>query len=86
MPSGKRRKSLHPLSPVKLKSLADSKAFMEEMIKSYYMGKLKDKRARTISFMMQTYIGFLKLEGEQRWTAQLEKLNLMVEGKLHAKN
>ncbi|MBN2352508.1 MAG: hypothetical protein JXD23_08065 [Spirochaetales bacterium] len=48
---------------------------MAELIKQFYARKIKDGRARTLAFLYQTYLSFLKAEAEQRMEKKLDVIN-----------
>lgn len=48
---------------------------MAELIKRFYARKIKDTRARTLAYLYQTYLGFLRFEAEQRWEKKMDAIN-----------
>ena len=70
-------KSRPPLPPLEidLRNLEGSKNAMAELIKLFYRRKISDQRARTLAFLYQTYLAFLKAEAEARWEKKLDSIN-----------
>jgi hypothetical protein len=65
-------KSRPPLPPLNLENLESSRNTLAELIKMYYTRKVQDKRARTLCFLYQTYLSYLRAETERN----LEKMIL----------
>lgn len=67
-------KSRPPLPPINLDNLESSRNSMAEVIKQYYANKMKDQRARTLAYLYQTYLAYLRAEAEFSIAERITKL------------
>jgi hypothetical protein len=73
-------KTRPPLPPLDLDNLESSRNSMAELIKRYYAGKVRDGRARTLAYLFQTFLAYLKAEAELSIMGRLTALEEKVHG------
>jgi hypothetical protein len=78
-------KSRPPLPPLNLDNLESSRNTLAELLKQYYQRKIADKRVRTLCFLYQTYLSYLKAETEFKFEkAILERIDGLEKRLQHA--
>lgn len=74
----KRREKTSKTSPtppsIDLSNLESSRNAMAELIKQFYVRKIKDNRARTLAYLYQTYLAYLRAEAELDIMKRVQKL------------